>query len=235
MNSCFLQDHLQESLLDALIEEERDASTSSSSTLMSAPKRSELLRREMVRRCSFLIQVVTYVILRKHSYNKALRKDELEMKCFLALNDAGKHYIPNPNSSFETYAYKFMYLTAENYAETMEMETRKKEEFIENINDEESDGLAVRESDVDKVEDFERKRLSLKLLKECFSHLTKTQAFVVVHFYALFNREKLTVKEMASQLGLSVGKVSGILLKAKRSIKECQKGMMGTLKQLKLF
>lgn len=234
MKSCFLQDHLQESLLDAMIEEELATLNLSTEQCANTPKRSDLLRREMIRRCSFLVSIVTFAILKKHSYNKALRRDELEMKGILSLNEAGRHYIPNPNSAFETFAYKFMYLTLENYAEKIEMDAKKKEEFCENINDEDAKNLVEKEYSFRK-DKMEEKRISFKILMTCFAKLNKVQIYVLVHSFALFNREKKTLKQLAEELGYSVGKVSRIMLKAKMKIKESQEEIRSSLQQLKLF
>ena len=75
-------------------------------------------------------------------------------------------------------------------------------------------------SDNTNIEDEILKKEQCELLYECLNKLTKIEKYIIVHYYGLYNSDKMSQKDIAKDLNMKPTSVTKIHLRVLKKLKK---------------
>lgn len=214
MVPCFSEDSLAEELLDCLIQRaylrEEDGRGREENRA-----RLEGLRDRLRKAYSRLPVKFSGAFLKNYK-NVGIGMDDLRFQAEEGFHEALERYIPNPVTTFPTYAYYAM----KTRLNEVTAHIRNKREVL---SDAEGEGSLGEGEDTSLAE--ERRILSnAKALSGALSSLSKDQRFYFVSFFGLFGHPKTSASQIAESLGLDRAKFRKFVFEAKKRLFWALKG-----------
>lgn len=219
----FMAIHRQEWLVDEMITLAKGVKKNNNSKI---EEDILLYKQSLLELAKDISKYVSFEMIKKDKYS-CIKIEDFILTGYEGVIIAAKYYIPNPVSRFKTYAE---YLVRSRICKTAYASSSKAfkmhrdslcyYESIERIYSYFNGHSIIETTD---YKDCDDEFLSILIKREklisAILLLTQDESFILLHLYALFNYDKMTVSKLSSILKISPAKVFRTAVKAKEKVK----------------